>query len=270
MAKAEAGAIASQAQGNLAFLAQFFEELDAGRDLDAILARFRAADPEIASRQLGMVSFAGPAVAYTGRRCTPWAGHDLGEGFAIQGNTLAGPQVVSAMRDAFVETSGALHERLYAALAAGDAAGGDLRGRQSARLAVRRRGAGQPGTDALVDIAIEDHADPVRELGRILGVGKTLLEILGHLRAFSRAAPADKPAVLGALRALLDDKRDGRYLDWWESLGMAYHETGDLDRALEAFQIYLEINPRMQSALEAGVDLGTFPADLARRLFATS
>ena len=267
MAKAETGAIASQAQGNMKFLSQFFDELATGRGLAEILAGFRASDPGIESRQVGMISFAGTPLAFTGGRCTPWAGHRIGESYSIQGNTLVGQEVVAAMEEAFAGTDGALFQRLYAALAAGDAAGGDIRGRQSARLAVQRRGFGQAGTNTLVDIAIEDHAQPVAELGRILGVGATLLQILQLLQAFSRAEPEAKPAILQELRAFLDNKRDCRDLDWWESLGMAYHEIGDIDNAVDAFRIYLEINPRMRSALEAGVDLGTFPADLAARLF---
>jgi hypothetical protein len=174
------------------------------------------------------------------------------------------------MAEAFEKAEGALHERLYAALAAGDSAGGDRRGRQSARLMVKKRGCGQPGTDALVDITLEDHAHPVAELGRILGVGSTLLHILRRLRAFSQAPAPDKPAILADLRAFLADKRDCRYLDWWESLGMAYHEVGDLDAAVDAFRTYLAINPALRAVLEAGAEQGTFPADLATRLFAQS
>lgn len=267
MAKAEAGAIASQANGNMAFLPRFFVGLSQGVGPDALFASLRASDAEIESRQIGMASYHGDALAFTGTKCCPWAGHRIGDDCAIQGNTLVGPRVVDGMAEAFEGTEGPLYQRLYAALAAGDAAGGDRRGRQSARLTVKKTGCGQPGTDSLIDFSIPDHATPVAELGRILGVGETLLEILRKLGTFSRASAADKPGILGEMRRILDDKQDCRYLDWWESLGMAYHGIGDIDNAVAAFRVYLEINQAMRPALEAGVELGTFPADLAARLF---
>jgi uncharacterized Ntn-hydrolase superfamily protein len=267
MAKAEAGAIASQANGNIGFLPRFFDGLGRGDNPTTILAAFRGSDPDIESRQIGMIPYGGTPLTFTGAKCSLWAGHKVGVDYAIQGNTLVGPQVVDGMAEAFEGTEGPLYQRLYAALAAGDAAGGDLRGRESARLAVQKKGFGQPGTDSLVDFSIPDHADPVRELGRFLDVGQTLMQILGRLGAFSRAADADKPVILAELRRILDDKRDCRYLDWWESLGMAYHEIGDIEAAVDAFRVYLGINPTLRPVLEAGVERGTFPADLAARLF---
>jgi uncharacterized Ntn-hydrolase superfamily protein len=267
MARAEAGAIASQANGNVAFLSRFFDDLAHSNSPAAILASFKASDPEIESRQIGLIPYEGQPLAFTGTRCNPWAGHRIGENYAIQGNILVGPQVVDSMADAFGRSQGRLHERLYAALAAGNAAGGDLRGRESARLAVKKRGCGEPGTDSLVDITIEDHADPVAEVGRILDVRSVLLQIFRKLQAFGQAVDADKPAILAELRLILDDKRDCRYLDWWESLAMAYHEIGDIGSAVDAFTVYLGINPALRAVLEADVERGTFPADLAARLF---
>ena len=266
MAKAEAGAIASQANGNVAFLPRFFDGLLEGADPATILAGFRASDPEIESRQIGMAPFHGQALAFTGTKCSPWAGQRVGDDYAIQGNTLVGPQVIRAMVEAFEQTEGPLYQRLYAALAAGDDAGGDRRGRESARLAVKKAGWGHPGTDSLVDFSIPDHADPVRELGRILGVGQTLVGILRQFGSLSEAADADKPALLTKLRQTLDDRRDCRYLDWWEALGMAYHEIGDIDGAGDAFRIYLDINPALRPLLEANAQRGAFPADLACRV----
>jgi uncharacterized Ntn-hydrolase superfamily protein len=270
MARAEAGAMASQANGNVAFLPRFFDGLARGDGPTAILADFRTSDLEIESRQIGMISYDGQPLAFTGAKCNPWAGHRVGEDYSIQGNILVGSQVVNAMAEAFRATDGTLYNRLYAALAAGDDAGGDRRGRESARLAVKKRGCGEPGTDAQIDITIEDHANPVAELCRILSVRSSLLQIFLKLRAFAQAAGADKPAILIELHGLLDDKRDCRYLDWWESLAMAYHEIGDIDAAVEAFRVYLGINPALRVVLEEDVERGTFPADLAARLFAQS
>jgi len=120
MAKAEVGAIASQAQGNLAFLPQFFDRIAERCEPTTILEGFKALDEDIDHRQIGMVTADGEALSFTGAKCSPWAGHRTGEDFACQGNILVGPEVVDAMVDAFQETSGRLHEQLLAALVAGD------------------------------------------------------------------------------------------------------------------------------------------------------
>jgi len=114
MAKAEVGAIASQANGNLAFLPAFFDRLAAGEDPPTILAGFRANDDEIARRQIGMITQAGAPLAFTGERCPTWAGHTTADDFACQGNTLVDAEVIDAMAAAFERTNGALYERLYA------------------------------------------------------------------------------------------------------------------------------------------------------------
>ena len=267
MAQAEVGAIASQASGNMAFLRPYFAKLAAGTSIATILEEFRATDAEIESRQIGMIAFDGDALSFTGEQCSYWAGHKVGENYACQGNILAGPDVVEAMVEAFEQSAGSLHSRLYAALSAGDAAGGDIRGKQSCRLAVKKKGYGQPGTDTLLDVAIEDHAEPVAELGRILQVGGTLMQILGMLKQFSQAADADKKGILDGLREFLDDKRECKYLDWWESLGMGYHEIGVPEEAVAAFRVYLSINPALARVLQAGVEKGQFPKVLASALF---
>jgi len=266
MAWHDLGAIASQASGNLAFLGTFRDRIAAGDDLDAVQRNFRSIDEAIETRQIGMVSPSGGAYAFTGKQCAPWAGHRAGENYACQGNILVGPQVIDAMTEAFQATDGPLYKRLYAALSAGDDAGGDRRGRQSARLAVKKPGYGQPGTDTFIDISIEDHESPVGEIGRVLGVGEELMTILGMLGTFSEAADNDKPGILHELRTFLDDKRHCRHLDWWESLASNYYEIGEVDRAIEAYQVYLEINPGLSAVLQHGVDAGTFPAELASQL----
>jgi len=267
MARAEMGAIASQANGNMAFLRPYFDRLAAGDPVASILERFSADDEEIETRQIGMIAFDGEALAFTGERCSSWAGHKIGEDYACQGNTLVGSEVIDAMAEAFEQTDGALYARLYAALAAGDAAGGDIRGKQSARLAVKKKGYGQPDSDTFLDIAIEDHAEPVQEIGRILQVGGTLMHILGLLGQVSQATDADKKPILDELREFLDDKRECKYLDWWESLAMGYHEIGELDKAVFAFREYLAINPALDRVLKDSASKGHFPADLSRALF---
>jgi len=118
---------------------------------------------------LGVVDASGGAATFTGSECFDWAGGRAGPGYCCQGNILTGPDVVDAMATAFETTKGDLASRMLAAISAGDSAGGDRRGRQSAALLVVRTGGGYGGgTDKTVDLRIDDHERPVVELARLL------------------------------------------------------------------------------------------------------
>lgn len=167
------GAIATQALANLRFIPDGFAMLGEGTEATAALDRLVAADDGRAQRQAGIVDGLGRAATFTGEACLRWAGGVTGEGYAIQGNILAGPDVVSAMEAAFVSSDASmpLAQRLHAALLAGDRAGGDSRGRQSAAIVVGGVGAGYGGgSDIEVDLRVDDHPDPVVELGRLLDI----------------------------------------------------------------------------------------------------
>ena len=132
-----------------------------------------ADDAERETRQLGVVAADGRAAAHTGSECLAWAGHRVGDGYAVQGNILAGEAVVTEMERAFLETAGSLAERLVASLEAGQAAGGDSRGQQSAAIVVERVGAAQQsreGIDRVCELRVEDHPEPIAELRRLLGI----------------------------------------------------------------------------------------------------
>ncbi|MCI4318039.1 MAG: DUF1028 domain-containing protein, partial [Thermoplasmata archaeon] len=119
-------------------------------------------------RQLGVVDAKGRAAAFTGAKCMDWAGHEVGDGFACQGNILFGKAVVEGMARAFESTPGDLPERLLAALAAGQREGGDRRGMQSAAmLIVREKGGYDEGSDRWVDVRVDDHPSPIEELKRV-------------------------------------------------------------------------------------------------------
>ncbi len=168
-ALASVGALATQAEANLAYRPQGLALLGTGVSADGVVAGLTAADPGRDVRQLGVVGPDGAGASYTGSRCHAWAGGVAGDGYAIQGNILTGPDVVERMRAAWLAGTGALAGRLLAALRAGDAAGGDRRGRQSAALLVVAKGKGYGGTgDVVVDLRVDDHADPVAELSRLL------------------------------------------------------------------------------------------------------
>lgn len=168
-AQAGAGAIATQALANIRYGPDGLALLAQGLPANDVLSQLIDGDPEAEHRQIGIVDAEGRAAAFTGSACLTWAGHIVGEGFAIQGNILEGPEVVRAMAKVFQSTTGELAERLVAALSAGQAAGGDRRGRQSAALYVVRAGGSYGGNyDRYIDLRVDDHADPIVELGRLL------------------------------------------------------------------------------------------------------
>lgn len=178
-AEAEVGALATQAHANLAYRPQGLALLRTGLGAEDVVAGLVAADAGRASRQLGVVDAEGGAATYTGADCHDWAGGQAGDGWAAQGNILAGPQVIDAIRDAWLGGSAEQRfaERLVDALRAGDQAGGDRRGRQSAGLlVVARRGGYGGNSDVVVDLRVDDHPDPVTELGRLLTVHIMLFE----------------------------------------------------------------------------------------------
>lgn len=168
-AQAGIGAVATQALANVGFgprgLALMADGNSAQAALDALLAEDEGRD----HRQAGFVDAQGNTAAFTGSACFDWAGQIIGEGFTVQGNILAGPQVAQAIAAAFRASTGELAERLLAALNAGDQAGGDRRGRQSAALYVARANGSYGGyTDRYIDLRVDDQPDPVPELARLL------------------------------------------------------------------------------------------------------
>lgn len=172
-ATAGVGAVATQAWVNVAYKAEALVHLGSGATASAALQRLLEPDDGREHRQVGIVDAAGRAASHTGAECLDWAGGVTGDGYAIQGNILVGEDVVTAMRDAFVasDPAASLAERLVAALRAGDDAGGDARGRQSASLLVVRDEAGPDGRDDIeVDLRVDDHTRPVDELERLLGL----------------------------------------------------------------------------------------------------
>ena len=146
-AVAQVGAIATQADANVAYKGIALAHLDEGATASVALHRLLEEDDGRDHRQVGIVDADGGAASHTGTACMDWAGSLIGDGYAIQGNVLIGSEVVEAMQEAWEasEPDTALAERLFAALQAGDAAGGDRRGRQSAALLVVRDGAGYGG-----------------------------------------------------------------------------------------------------------------------------
>ena len=167
-AQANIGAIASQALGNPRFGPMGLELLAQGMDAEKAMLAMIEADPYRDHRQLAMIGKDENASLHTGIKCQTWAGGKTGNNYAVQGNLLAGKGVIDAMAIAFEEATGTLAERMIVSLHAGQDAGGDKRGRQSAALLVVREGWGYGGlNDRFRDLRVDDHPNPIKELERI-------------------------------------------------------------------------------------------------------
>jgi len=190
------GSVSTQSWVNPYLAIDALSRMHDGESAHDALTAVLGSDPEAAGRQIGAIGVAGPGAAFTGEDCTPWCGQLTGPDFAIQGNMLTGEATLTSMRDAWLAEPWAdLDERLMAALEAGDAAGGDFRGRQSAALKI-------VGTEAYpaLDLRVDEHAAPVAELRRVLGIARRQLLpfVQGMPRRSSpgRALPADVMSML--------------------------------------------------------------------------
>lgn len=188
-ARAEMGAVATQSYANTSYGPRGLEMMGQGLSAEETLAKLLADDEERELRQVGLVDAAGKAATFTGADCHDWAGGLTGPGYAIQGNILTGENVVTAMQNAFLQTAGSLPARLYAALYAGDRAGGDRRGRQSASIYVAKPKGGYGGfIDRWIDYRVDDHPDPVPRLGELLEL---------HELFFGESDTKDRAAIEG-------------------------------------------------------------------------
>lgn len=177
-AKAGVGAVATQSRANTTYGPEGLRLLAAGTAPEEALKQLTAPDEARGIRQVGIVCADGRAATFTGADCLAWAGGRTGPGYAVQGNILAGEDVVTAMAESFEKSAGSgkeLAQRLLDALAAGQAAGGDKRGMQSAALLVVREGWGYAGlNDRYRDLRVDDHAEPIAELQRIYEMHRRL------------------------------------------------------------------------------------------------
>jgi uncharacterized Ntn-hydrolase superfamily protein len=198
-ARAGAGAVATQAFAEISFGPRGLEMLAEGRPADEVMSALTSSDPQAAERQVGIVDSRGRPATWTGDDCFDWAGGRMGAGYCCQGNILVGPEVVDECAAAFESASGQLAGRLVEGLRAGDKAGGDRRGRQSAALlVVREEGGYGGGTDIAVDLRVDDHVDPVGELQRVYEIHRLLFPPPDELDFVEI-----DPELAGELRSLL-------------------------------------------------------------------
>jgi len=213
------GALTTQAEANVAFKGLGLALLEEGATAEVALQRMIEDDEGRDYRQVGIVDLDGGAAHYTGAGCLDWAGGVSGPGYSIQGNLLAGPDVVESMQKAFeaAPPGAGLARRLLAALQAGDEAGGDIRGRQAASLFVVREGAGYGGGDDVdVDLRVDDHPDPCAELARLL----TLQELY-----LTPSTDEEKVPVDDVLREELEERAQALgHADFYSWVGFANFE----------------------------------------------
>ncbi|HVR38093.1 MAG TPA: DUF1028 domain-containing protein, partial [Thermoanaerobaculia bacterium] len=238
---ARSGAVATQANANVTYGPRGLELLGNGLTADEALKVLLRGDANAKSRQVGIVGADGSSVSYSGPECISWAGGRSGPDYAIQGNILAGEQVVIAAEKAFLATKGSLAQRIYAALVAGDAAGGDSRGRQSAALIIVKENAGyNGGSDRAIDIRVDDHTDPIKELGRLLGLAETNYAWTAGWTAFTEKRFADALAAQEHAAELAPENPELLY-----DLGVIRLAAGKKAEAISALEKALRLNPKL-------------------------
>jgi len=170
-AEAGVGAIATQSLVNISFGPRGLELLKQGMTAQQVLDQLISEDEGRDYRQLAIVDAKGNVASYTGKKCIPEAGNIAGDNFSVQANLMANNKVWPAMDKAFKESKGPLAERMLEALTAAQNEGGDIRGKQSAAiLMVKGKSTGKVWEDRLIDLRVEDHADPINEIKRLLKV----------------------------------------------------------------------------------------------------
>jgi uncharacterized Ntn-hydrolase superfamily protein len=242
-ARAGVGAVATQSIAEPAYGPRALDRLARGQQADVALAALLAADPQARYRQVAVIGVSGPPAVHTGDGCIAYAGHATGLDFSAQANMMASDAVWPAMAGAFARASGPLARRLLAALDAAEAQGGDVRGRQSAAL-VCVPAAGETW-QRTVELRVEDHAEPLAELARLLTLhdayalatqGDTLVGEGRHAEAGERYEAASRLAP------------ENHELLFWA--GLAAAQSGDLDAALRRVRRAIELHAGWRDLLD--------------------
>ena len=258
-ARAAVGAVATQAAGVAVFGPRILDLLATGLEPAEAIARVLADDDGRYTRQLGVVAADGRAAAHTGSECLAWAGQRTGDGYAVQGNILAGEAVVVEMERAYLATGGSLAERLVAALEAGQAAGGDVRGQQSAAVVVERPGAAagsREGLDRICDLRVDDNPEPIAELRRLLGIHL----VWDALRsATAHHAPGRYGAGVALLAAALERFGDDAVLLY--DLACFECLDGRTTDAVAHVRRAVELDPGLRAAIAADTDFAALADD---------
>ena len=237
-AEAGVGAVATQAMVEVSHGPLGLALMRGGRSASEALRALLAADEGRELRQVALVDSHGRVATHTGGRCIADAGHVMGEGFSVQANMMATPDVWPAMADAYRGSTGDLAGQMLAALEAGQAAGGDIRGRQSAAiLIVAADSTGRPWADTVMELRVEDHAEPIQELRRLV----TLHRAYEHMNRGDDLLGADRVAdALVEYRTAAQMAPEIEELPFWHAVTLA--DLGRVDEALPIFRQVFAVN----------------------------
>lgn len=224
-AKAQVGAIATQAYANTSYGPKGLELLEKGRSAEETIQKLIEKDEFKEERQVGIVDSFGNTASFTGENCFEWAGHIVGENYACQGNILASKEVVSAMSEAYEQTKGDLIEKLFSVLEAGQRKGGDRRGRESAAiLIVKEKGAYDGGTDRYIDIRVDEHPTPIKKLRKVFEIydmclllredPKDIIKLEGDTMKIVKERLAVDGFYEGEINGIYDDSTRKALRDW--------------------------------------------------------
>jgi uncharacterized Ntn-hydrolase superfamily protein len=261
-ALAGVGAVATQSMVNVSFGPLGIEHMRAGYTAEQTLKALLAGDTQAESRQLAIVDAAGNVAAHTGAKCIPAAGHRIGDNFSVQANLMEKDTVWAAMAAAYTSTKAPLAERMLAALDAAEAEGGDIRGKQSAAmLVVTGKPTGRSWEDRIIEIRVEDAADPLVELRRLLKMK----------RAYQTDEVADRLEEAGDLKAAAAKREEGvalapelEELAFWAGLQIAIN--GDVERGTELIARAVKKEPRWTETLHRLVAVDRLKPDIAKAI----
>jgi len=248
-AEAGVGAVATQANVNVGYGPRALELLKQGLTAKQVLDKLLEEDKFDGKegRQVAIADSKGNIAAYTGPKAPTWAGDRQGKTWSAQGNILAGPQVVEAMGRVFEATQGELAEKLFAALQAGDEAGGDTRGKQSASiLVVRKLGGRNTNNDRYVYINVDDSAQPIPELRRLLDLNLAYIYQDKTFKLFNSGKTAGARDAAAKTVQYMPERSEARL-----TLGMLDYLAGDKKAALGQFQMGSRLDPNFRKLFEA-------------------
>lgn len=232
------GVVATQSFVNPAFGPEGLKFLGDGLNAGQAVERLISSDEGRDVRQLAIVDAEGGSAAYTGKNCIPEAGHISGENFSVQANLMLSDKVWGAMAKAFVETRGELAERMMAALEAAQGEGGDIRGKQSAAiLVVKGKSSGKVWEDRIIDLRVEDHSEPLKELRRLLKVHKAYQYMNAGDLAVEKGDMEKAEEQYSNAEKLFPDNEEMLY---WHAIALA--NNGGTDEALPLFRKVFEMN----------------------------
>ncbi|WP_306591970.1 DUF1028 domain-containing protein [Geothrix sp. 21YS21S-4] len=256
-AEAGVGAVATQSFTDPSYGALSLALMKAGKPAPEALKALLAADSDREVRQVAMVDAKGRAAAHTGAKCIQAAGHEVGEGFTVEANLMDQATVWPAMAKAFRSAKGDLADRLLAALRAAQAEGGDIRGQQSAALiVVKGTPSGQPWNDRLFDLRVEDHPDPLKELGRLVQLRRAY-RLMDEGDGFVTAGQwTEAKAAYEAAAKLAPGVWE---MPFWQAVALA--SSGKRDEALPIFKRVFAAEPFWKRLVPRLADVGQLPRD---------